>query len=221
MDADMAKAIAQAMGLKPNVQNVTFDSILPGIAAHKYQLGISSFTDTKEREKQVDFVTYMKALTSFYVKAQGGPTIATLNDLCGHKVAVESGTTQQTDATAQDKKCTAAGKPGVSVEVLKDQNGVNLAVSSGRADVAMADTPVVFTIVKQSKNQFKVSGQAYGEAPYGIMMAKGSGLQQPVLDAVKAIMADGTYKKILDYWSHSTGVPFTPISNPQINGAIS
>ena len=31
-------------------------------------------------------------------------------------------------------------------------------------------------------------------------MAKDSGLQQPVLAAVKALMADGTYKKILDYW---------------------
>ena len=58
MDADLAKALGQVMGLKADVQNVTFDSIIPGLAAGKYDLGMSSFTDTKEREATVDFVTY-------------------------------------------------------------------------------------------------------------------------------------------------------------------
>src|SRR3954453_4842087 len=89
MDADLAKAIADTMGLKASVQNQTFDSIIPGIAAGKYDLGMSSFTDTKEREKTVDFVTYFSAGTSFYEKAQGGPKVNGLADLCGHKVAVE------------------------------------------------------------------------------------------------------------------------------------
>ena len=72
---------------------------------------MSSFTDTKEREKTVDFVTYFSAGTSFYVKAQGGPTITSLADLCGKTVAVEKGTTQADDATAQNAKCKTAGKP--------------------------------------------------------------------------------------------------------------
>ena len=63
-------ALAQALGLKAKVVNATFDSIIPGLAAHKYDLGMSSFTDTKEREKTVDFVTYFSAGTSFYEKAR-------------------------------------------------------------------------------------------------------------------------------------------------------
>ena len=89
MDADLAKALAGVMGLKADVVNAGFDSIIPGLASHKYDLGMSSFTDTKEREKTVDFVTYFSAGTSFYVKAQGGPSISSLADLCGHSVAVE------------------------------------------------------------------------------------------------------------------------------------
>ena len=50
MDADLANALASIMGLKASVQNVTFDAIIPGLAAGKYDLGMSSFTDTKERE---------------------------------------------------------------------------------------------------------------------------------------------------------------------------
>jgi len=217
MDADLAKAIAEIMGLSANVQNVTFDSIIPGIAAGRYDLGMSSFTDTKEREQTVDFVTYATAGTSFYVSADGGPNIATLDDLCGHSVAVEKGTTQQDDATAQNTKCTSSGKPGVSLQVFADQNAVNLALSSGRAEVAMADTPPAEYAVKKSEGKFKISGSSYANEPYGIAMAKDSGLQQPVLAAVKALMADGTYAKIFDYW----GIPGDKIDNPTINGAVS
>src|SRR3954453_23136231 len=123
MDADLAKALAGALGLKAKVVNATFVGIIPGLAANKYDLGMSSFTDTKEREKTVDFVTYFSAGTSFYVKAQGGPAITGLDSLCGHKVAAEKGTTQADDAAAQDKKCKAAGKAGVTVSVFPDQNG--------------------------------------------------------------------------------------------------
>ena len=73
MDADLAKAIAQLMGLQANVQNIPFDSIIPGLAAGKYDLGMSSFTDTKDREKTVDFVTYATAGTSFFVLARRRP----------------------------------------------------------------------------------------------------------------------------------------------------
>jgi polar amino acid transport system substrate-binding protein len=217
MDADLAKALAGVMGLKAKVVNATFDSIIPGLASKKYDLGMSSFTDTKEREQTVDFVTYFSAGTSFYVKAQGGPTINTLADLCGHKVAAEKGTTQADDATAQDKKCKAQGKAAVTVSVFPDQNGANLALSSGRADVGMADSPPAAYQVKQSNGQFKLVGQSYGTAPYGIAIPKGTGLDKAVLAAMKAVMANGEYKKILDKWGIASGA----ITDPQINGATS
>lgn len=217
MDADLAKAIAQLMGLKATVANQPFDSIIPGLDAGKYDLGMSSFTDTKDREKTVDFVTYATAGESFFVNADGGPTINSIDDLCGLKVGAEKGTTEADDATAQSKKCTDAGKPAVSVSTFPDENGVNLALSSGRVDAGFADTPVADYAVKQSDGKFKLSpAPSIANAPYGIAMAKDSGLQQPVLAAVKALMADGTYKKILDYW----GVQSIAISNPTINGAI-
>jgi polar amino acid transport system substrate-binding protein len=210
-DADIAKALGQIMGVDATMQNVTFDSIIPGLAAGKYDLGMSSFTDTKEREATVDFVTYAQAGTSFYTKADGGTDIASLDELCDHSVAVEKGTTQQTDAEAQKKKC------NVDVQVFPDQNGANLAISSGKAELGMADSPVAAYIVEQSGGQFTL-GQAYGLAPYGIAIPKDSGLQKPVLDAVTALNADGTLQKIYDYWQLP---PDTAIDTPAANGAIS
>jgi polar amino acid transport system substrate-binding protein len=216
-DADLSKALGQVLGLKVNLTNATFDTIIPGLASGKYQLGISSFTDTKEREQTVDFVTYFVAGTSFYVKSSGGPDIKSLADLCGRTVAAEKGTTQAADAQKQSAKCKSAGKPSVTVQVYNDQNAVNLALSSGRAQVAMADSPVAAYQVKQSKGTFKVTGSPYGTAPYGIAIPKDSGMADPVLAAVKHLMANGTYMKILDKW----GVKGGAISNPAINAAVS
>ncbi|HWF75396.1 MAG TPA: ABC transporter substrate-binding protein, partial [Solirubrobacteraceae bacterium] len=167
MDVDLIDALAGVMGLKANVVNQTFDSIIPGLQAGKYDIGASSFTDTKAREKTVDFVTYFSAGTSFYTKTQGGTSVNTLADLCGHTVAVEAGTTEQTDATGQKSKCTGTGKPTVTVLVFPNQNDVNLAVQSGRAQIGMADSPVARYAIKQTGGAFKLVGAQYGTAPYG------------------------------------------------------
>jgi polar amino acid transport system substrate-binding protein len=217
LDADLAQALGQVLGLKVSVVNATFATIIPGLASGKYDLGISSFTDTKEREKTVDFVTYFVAGTSFYVKSAGGPNVRSLADLCGHTVAVEQGTTQQADAQAQAGKCKPAGKPGMTVQVFNDQNAVNLALSSGRAQVAMADSPVAAYQVQQSNGTFKVTGPPYGTAPYGIAIPKNNGMANPILAAVTHLMSDGTYTKILGKW----GVQGGAIPNPAINAGIS
>jgi polar amino acid transport system substrate-binding protein len=217
MDADLAAALGKVMGLKLKVQNAAFDGIIPGLASHKYDVGMSSFTDTKEREATVDFVTYYSVKTSFFVKAQGGPAIKTLADLCGHKVSVEKGTTQQDDATAQGKKCAKAGKGAVKLLVFPDQNGANLALSSGRADVSMADTPVAVYQARKSSGQFKVTGTPYGPFPYGIAIPKDSGLQKPVLAALKVLIKDGAYGAIMKKW----GIEAGSIKDPKINGAVS
>lgn len=214
-DADLAAALASVMGLRAKVVNASFDSIIPALEGHKYDLGMSSFTDTKEREKVVDFVTYFSAGTSFFTKATGGPDVQTLADLCGEKVSVEKGTTQADDATAQAKKCASGQK--ATVLVFPDQNAANLALSSGRATVGLADTPVAAYQVKQSQGQFKLSGKSYGTAPYGIAIPKDTGLAKAVLAGVKELMQDGTYAAILDKWGVETGA----IDNPTINGATS
>jgi polar amino acid transport system substrate-binding protein len=216
-DPELTQALAKVMGVKAKVVNATFATIIPGLQSGKYDLGMSSFSDTKEREKVVDFVTYFTAGTSFYVKAQGGPTINTLADLCGHSVTVETGTTQLDDATAQNKKCKAEGKAGVKVNGFPDQNAANLALSSGRAEVGMADSPVAAYIVKQSNGKFKLSGKSYNNAPYGIAIPKGNGVAKPIQAALKKLISDGTYLDILKKW----GVQAGAIKNPQINAAVS
>jgi polar amino acid transport system substrate-binding protein len=216
MDADLLKALGETMGLKVNLINANFETIIPGLAAGRYDLGASSFTDTKEREKTVDFVDYFSAGISFYAKSSANPGVTELADLCGKTTAVEKGTVEQEESEAQSKKCTKAGKKAVTVLSFPGQNAVNLAVSSGRAELGMADSPVVAYQIKQSNGQFKLIGKSYNFAPYGIAVPKSSGMTTPLLAALKELMANGTYMKILEKWGIQSGA----ISNPKINGAI-
>jgi polar amino acid transport system substrate-binding protein len=219
MDADLSKALGALMGLKVNVVNATFDTIIPGLAAGKYDMGASSFTDTKAREKVVDFVDYFQAGTSFFTKASGGAAVTGLASLCGKSVSVESGTTEESDAKGQSSKCKSGGKPAVNVLVFPTQSAANLALSSGRAQVSMADSPVAAYQVKQSNGAFKLVGQTYGTAPYGLAIPKSSGLTKAVLAAVKQLMSNGTYTSILAKWGVQSGA--LPAGQVKVNGATS
>lgn len=212
MDADLAYAITQILGLKANLVNATFDTIIPGLQSGKYDMGDSSFTDTAARQQVVDFVDYFVAGEGFYIKA-GGQSFNGLSSLCGHTVSVEDGTTEQTDAQTQAKACTSAGKPTVNILSFGNQSQANLAVSSGRAQVGFADSQVAAYIVSTSNGVFQNSGQAFEVAPYGLALPKGNGMAAPVEAAVNLLIQNGTYKKILDKW----GVQAGAVSQAQIN----
>jgi polar amino acid transport system substrate-binding protein len=217
MDADMMNALGAVMGLKVDMINSNFETIIPGLAAGRYDIGASSFTDTKEREKTVDFVDYFSAGISFYAKSSANPGVNVVGDLCGKSAAVEKGTVEQEEAEAQNKRCGKEGKKSVTVLIFAGQNAVNLAVSGGRAEVGMADSPVVAYQIKLSDGAFKLIGKSYEFAPYGLAVPKTSGMTKPLLSALKLIIANGTYHAILAKWGLLEGA----ITTPKINGAIS
>ena len=220
VDVDLGHAIGDVLGIKFNFVNATFATIIPGLGNGRYDLGMSSFTDdegsatTKQRLKVVDFVTYFSAGTGFYEKP-GGPNVTGLdNSLCGLTIGVESGTTQESDATAQSTKCVAAGKSKVSVLSYPDQDKANLALSSGRVQVVMADSETCTYAVSKSNGGFASVGPVYGSAPYGVAVPKRyTSLDQAILDAIKKLMSNGVYGQILAKW----GVTGSGINNPVIH----
>jgi len=217
MDADLANALFPILGLKVKVVNATFDTIIPNLGT-KFDVGMSSFTDTKVREKTVNFVDYFEAGTSFFTKSSGGPKVTNLASICGLTVSVESGTTEESDAKGQSTKCTKAGKKAVNVLTFQTQSNANLALSSGHAQVSMADSPVAAYQVKQSQGAFKLVGQSYGVAPYGIAVPKADGtLDTAILAALKDLIKSGKYSSILAKWGIQSGADTTPA----LNGAIS
>lgn len=216
MDVDLSNALAAVMGLKAHFVNATFDTIIPGLLDGRYAMGNSSFTVTAAREKQVNFVSYYKAGEGFYVKASSPANVTTLASLCGKTVAVETGTTEQSDAQSQVKACKTAHKKPDTVLSFNTQDEANLAVSSGRAQAGFADSQVAAYIVHQSHGTFKLSGKPFGVAPYGIAFPKSSSLDKATLVALRDLMKDGIYAKILNKWGIANGAIAQPAINPSV-----
>ena len=213
MDVDLGKAIGNVLGVKFEFTNVSFDSIIPNLGS-RYDVGMSSFTDNKDREKVVDMVDYFSAGTSFIAKKGSSLSPSSVADLCGKTAAVEKGTTQLDDLNAQKKKCK------LTILAFPDQNGANLALQSGRADVVMADSPVAAYAAKQSNGQFQLVGKAYGTAPYGIAVPKDSahaGLAEAISMALADLNKSGAYMQILQKW----GVQAGAVTSFGLNGATS
>jgi polar amino acid transport system substrate-binding protein len=211
-DADLADAIGTVLGLDVEKKNATFDSIIPGLAAGKFDIALSSFTDTKEREETVDMVTYLTAGTGFYTNAEKPTDVTGVEDLCGKTVAVQKGTVQQEDVEAQTKEC---DEP-IDIKVFTQQTDVDLAISSGRAEVALADSPVAAYAVKQSDGTLKSTGKDYDSAPYGIAINKKTELTPAIQAAVQTLIDDGTYTAILKKWGLESGA----ITESKINDGV-
>jgi polar amino acid transport system substrate-binding protein len=222
MDVDLGTAIGQTLGVKVAFVNASFDGILAGIQAGRYDLGMSSFTDTKTREQTVDFVTYFSAGTSTMVTKCNPKNIATITDLCGKAVGAEQGTTQLDQLTKADvdgsvvKQCQSAGKPAPTAQGFPKQTDVNSALQAGRIDAYLADSPVVDYALAQTGGVFKKVGGDLDTAPYGIAVPKNGGtLKNAVQAGVQKLIDDGTYQRILQHWGVSSGA----IPTARINGA--
>ena len=211
-DVDIAKALANMFGLEAVPQTSNFDSIIPSIGT-KYDIGISSFTITPERMEAVDFVSMFKAGSTWVVK-KGNPNKVDTSDLCGLKIAVQTGTTQEEEVNAAAKQCKADGKSEVQILSNKLQTDVTTNVATGKADVFYADSPVAGYAIAQTEDTLEALGEDVGVTKEAVAIKKGdSDTAKAVQAALQKLMDDGTYMKILKHW----GVEAGAIDKAEIN----
>jgi polar amino acid transport system substrate-binding protein len=202
-DVDVFNAVAAKFGVKTEWHTADFGSIINGVNGKKYDMGISSFTITPERLKQVNMVSYFNAGTQ-WATAQGNPKGVDPNNACGKNIAVQSNTTQEmTDLPVRQKKC---GSNKINILSLKDQSQATAAVVSGKADAMLADSPVVAYAVKQSGGKLEALGDIYAADPYGYVLPKDeTEFAQAIVEALKEIDKDGAYKAALEKWGVEQG----------------
>jgi len=204
-DIDLFDAVAAKLGLKAEYTASVFDDIIPGVQSGKYEAGVSSFTINEERTKTVLMVSYFEAGTQ-WVTQKGNPQGVNPDDACGKRIAVQSGTVQHEDIEQRSEKCKAANKPEIIIEPYQSQADATAAVVSGKNDAMLADSPVGAEAVQKTNGQLELLGDIYDSAPYGIVVAKDQqALAEAIRDAFKAIIADGTYQRILEKWGVQAG----------------
>lgn len=211
-DVDYIKAVGKLMGLKVTTANAAFPSLIPAIGS-KYDVSVSSFTITAEREKQVNMVSYFKAGFSMAVP-KGNPKKISPDDLCGHTVAVQTGTAQETAAQDKSKACTKAGKKPIDLLSYASQSDATTNVAGGKAEVLYADSVITAYAIKQTSS-LEALGGITDASQFGVVTAKDDkGLSKAVQAATQKLIDDGTMKKLLSSWGNESGLIKTSQVNP-------
>lgn len=214
-DVDVMDATAKVLGLTTEYRQADFPKIVPAVEAGTYDIGMSSFSDTKEREKTVDFVTYFSA--GFLWAGPKGKKVDP-NNACGLRVSVQSTTTEQTDELpALSKACTAAGKKPIKVLPYENQDDATNAVILGKADAMTADSPITVYAIKQSGGKLQQAGDVHDRFIYRWPVAKGSQLGPAMQKALQTLIGNGIYAQICKKWGLESGV----IKTSEINAATS
>jgi ABC-type amino acid transport substrate-binding protein/predicted Ser/Thr protein kinase len=212
-DVDLMNAIARTLGLVPEYRETPFDAIIPSVRGGDFDVGMSSYTDTKEREEQVDFVTYFEAGTMWAQKPGAGVDPA---NACGLTVGVAIPSLQEAEEIpAKSAACEEAGNPPIDKRVFADQDELTSALINGEVDAMSADSPVTLFAIKTSGGELAAAGEVFDSAPYGWPVAKDSDLALSLLKALEHLIQTGEYKTIATMWGVEKGMILTPT----INGA--
>lgn len=215
-DVDFAKAIGATLGLKVDYQTAGFASILPALGT-KYDLGISAFSINKVRLEAVNLVSYYTN-GSIWAVQKGNSKGISLDDLCGKTVAVQTGSTQETDVQGRSATCTSASKPAIDIVSLKNQSDVTTRLVSGGVDAMVSGGGTISYALAQTGDQLELLGELYNPSPVGIAVAKDDmPLAELVAKVMNKLIADGTYGEILDAW----GMKVLAIDNSVVNPEVS
>ena len=210
-NVDIAKLLGKKLDLKVDIKNVSFDSVIPGIAAKRYDFTATDMSPTAQRLKVLDMITYWQDGSSLAV-SKGNSLNLNLADqsLCGHKIAVMTGTTQQEEYLPQiSKTCTAGGHKAIDRVVLPNVQGALTQLASKHVDGVFYDTPSLAWAVKQQPQAFQVLVPQYkkqhGNDIVALGLAKNSPLTPALHAAMQSLMDGPAYKATLNEWGLGSG----------------
>lgn len=215
-DHDLAMAIAAKLGLKLEVANMGFDSLIPSLQAGRVNIVISGMFDSAAREKKVDFIDHAIGGSAMLVKVHGADDIKSRDDLCGHNVSSLRGSVETTSATEISKNCVAAGKAAVNVQTFPDTSSQLAALSSGRTDAVLGDLEYLGLTAAKLPDQFRLAGEAFNSGPVGIAVPKGSSLGPAIVAILDELIKDGTYDKLFKQYQFPE---IARVSKAVLNGA--
>lgn len=199
-DVDLRNAVAKLLGVSWNVQNGTFETIIPGVQNGRFDVGQDNFGVTAAREKIVDFATYLTDGQALLAPEDSSlSTVTDITQLCGLTIGTSAGTTFQTILTANAAKCSAAGKKPYDVQYFSDNAAIWLGLGNGRIDVYFGPTLSLEYDAAHVPN-VKFLSQVSSN-PVGFVTAKGSPLAGLLSQAVNELISDGEYAEILAKWS--------------------
>lgn len=192
IEIDILNKVCQKMGVKLAIEQMDFDSVLPGVQAGKYDVGVSGITMTETRLKNADFSdVYFLASQAIVVTADSAITCKA--DLTGKSISVQTGTTAEDYCMSE----------GYNVLAYQANNDAASALTSGKVDAWVVDNEVALAFAADMG--LVVLDEAMTSEPYAFAFQKGStALVAEFNKALGELMADGTVESVFEDW----GVPY-------------
>ena len=188
IDADIARAIAEDMGMEVKIEDMAFDSIIAAVQSGKADFGAAGMTVTEDRLANVNFSeTYAEAKQVIIVPE--GSEIKTADDLSGKKVGVQLGTTG--DILADDIEDGTVERYNKGAEAVQ-------ALVQGKIDAVIIDNEPAKVFVSENEGLTTIE-DAYEAEQYAIAVAKDN---TELLDKINASIANlkesGKLQEIID-----------------------
>ena len=197
IDAEIAAAIAEKLGLELVIENMEFNSIITAVTTGAADFGLAGMTVTEKRKEEVDFsISYASGVQSIIVKE--GSAIATVDDLyaegAAYKVGVQLGTTGDIYATDD-----------FGADLVTSFNNGNeavLALLGGDVDCVIIDNEPAKAFVAENEG-LVILETSYADEDYAACIAKGNdALREAIDNAILELTEDGTIDNIISKYIH-------------------
>lgn len=217
IDADLARALEPVIGIP--IRHYVVNSLsgtLAGLESGRYDVAMGPGLATRDRLTRFDAVSWLVSRPSFVYPLQRKRRYRTVNDLCGRKVAYVAGSVSERVTDRVGDQCVKAGLPRAEHVPLVDTNMTLVATQAGRADVSAMTSTAALHVKHETPELFAVFNDptdALGVDVLGLFVTKRSGLAPLLLEAMRAIFANGEYRRIMEKW----GVGAVSVQAPQMN----
>jgi polar amino acid transport system substrate-binding protein len=207
-EPDLEAAIGKLLGVQLKLDVVQFPELVPGVQDHRFDMAIDGVSDSKAREKLVDFVDYGSSGIVILVPTAKAAGVTSLLDICGHSIAYAVGTYGQQTANDLVKMCAAAHKAPITKTAFPDAPSIQLALESGRIDYELEDTATGGYDAKVSNGKITSipvpASQATGDFAaglFGVVVPKADRqLSKAIQAALTTLQNNGSYARILAKW---------------------
>ena len=201
MIVDLAAAMSKQLGRTIVFKPMAFPALIPALEAKNIDIAFTVMNDTPEREQVLDFVDFFNFGTKLLVKKGNPEHVESLETACGKTVSTVQGSTQIKLAEDMSAACTKAGKPAITIMQYAQPSDARLQVQTGRVAAFLGNSPVMVYLAKTAGDGTVfdvVAGHEYQPVPIGIAVPKSNtALRDQLKKALDAVIADGTYLKIL------------------------
>lgn len=201
LDIDMMGGLAKALGVKIQLYRTSFEGMIPGLKANRFDVIMGDLTDTTEREKAVDFVNYIQRAQTILVRKGEKHNFSKIMDLCGYTVAGAKGGLSVVIMQQLSDICLKHGLKPVSVQSYPSDAEVFLSLNTGRSDALPMPYATAAYFVEQNPEQYQLTDDMFYKGYKGAAILKN---QPKLLTALKegfqTVISDPAYNNILDYW---------------------